>query len=286
MPIYLNPSTTPKIIHITSPTTTVTVQTLVDTIRNWENYPNNFVYKTPIEKAEGKADVGDSVISGIILTLSDEWRIKFWSGVGVGFIKDGTIVTTSGYLSQPVEPTGGSDTIIVNNQIGGVIAVTGSGVTEQDKIDIVDRVWDEQINSHSQVGSTGEALDSASSGSSPSAIADAVWDETLADHLGAGSTGEKLDSGGGSTPSEIATAVWDEDLLTHTITNSAGEIVLRTGRALTNKITINTDEDPVRLEVWDEAGTTIVFHSPLYDKDNNLVKITAKGTAVNRGNRV
>ena len=38
------------------------------------------------------------------------------------------------------------------------LAVTGSGVTEQDKLDIADRVWDEGESSHSGVGSMGSLM--------------------------------------------------------------------------------------------------------------------------------
>lgn len=71
-------------------------------------------------------------------------------------------------------------TLVTFNSAGNTLTVTGSGVTEQDKLDISDRVWDETLADHVDAGSTGEALDNVSGGSSPSAIADAVWNHVKA----------------------------------------------------------------------------------------------------------
>lgn len=42
-----------------------------------------------------------------------------------------------------------------NNSAGLIHTVSGSGVTEQDKLDIADRVWDEAITDHSEDGTMG-----------------------------------------------------------------------------------------------------------------------------------
>lgn len=59
-------------------------------------------------------------------------------------------------------------------------------------VEIADQVWDEALSGHLGAGSTGEALSSASTGSSPSAIADAVLDEIVSAHTTAGSVGAVL----------------------------------------------------------------------------------------------
>ena len=60
----------------------------------------------------------------------------------------------------------------------------------------------------------------------PFATASQVWDTTLADHIAAGSTGEALDNvSGGSSPATIAAAVWDELASGHTTTGSFGKII-------------------------------------------------------------
>ena len=117
-----------QIVSITSPTAEVTIQTLLDTIRVWEaELPH--MTDPPVLDGDGKTD-----LTG----------------------KDGNLV--GGVGDQPIKPTGGTDTIIVNNQVGGVIIVTGSGVTAQDKLDIADAVADESLSGHTTVGTLGKAI--------------------------------------------------------------------------------------------------------------------------------
>lgn len=143
-PIEFDPYASPiKLINITSPTSEVSIQELITTIRDWIDELANIQHEQII-LSSGKEDLGGGVYVGLTMELSDEWRIKFWDGVGVGYIKDGTLVPTSGYGGTPIEPTGGDDTIIVLNQVGGIITVTGSGITPQDKDDIKNLVWNEQ----------------------------------------------------------------------------------------------------------------------------------------------
>ena len=131
MAIQLNPLT--KVVEITSPTTTVTVQELVNAIRDWEDELANMSYSRVID-AVGKADLGGSVYTAITLTLSSTWQIQFWNGVTVGYIKDGTVV--GGVGGYPVKPTGGNDTIIVNNQVGGTISLSGGSAPTAEQIRI------------------------------------------------------------------------------------------------------------------------------------------------------
>jgi len=131
MAIQLNPLT--KVVEITTPTTTVTVQELVNTIRDWEDELGNLSYNKVID-AVGKADLGGSVYTAITLTMSDTWQIQFWNGVVVGYIKDGTVV--GGVGGYPVKPTGGADTIIVNNQVGGTISLSGGSAPTVEQIRI------------------------------------------------------------------------------------------------------------------------------------------------------
>ena len=130
-----------KLINITSPTTTVTIQELVDTIRDWEDKVSNIQHRKVIN-CTGKDDLGGGVEVGITMTLSSEWRIKFWSGIGQGIIKNGTLVPTSGYGGNPIEPTGGNDSIVLLNQVGGVISYPVISPEEMD--DIAVEVWDKE----------------------------------------------------------------------------------------------------------------------------------------------
>jgi hypothetical protein len=48
--------------------------------------------------------------------------------------------------------------IIPTNSAGLITVATGSGITEQDKLDIADRVWDEILSGHTTLGSAGKKL--------------------------------------------------------------------------------------------------------------------------------
>lgn len=79
------------------------------------------------------------------------------------------------------------------NTAGLIQVVSGSGVTEQDKLDIADRVWDEVQAVHLTAGTTGKALSDASAGGDTTAIASAVWDMVLyPDHVLDDSAGKYL----------------------------------------------------------------------------------------------
>lgn len=48
--------------------------------------------------------------------------------------------------------------LVIGNSAGLITVASGSGVTEQDKLDIADRVWDEVMAGHGVAGSTGLGL--------------------------------------------------------------------------------------------------------------------------------
>jgi hypothetical protein len=70
------------------------------------------------------------------------------------------------------------------NAAGLIVTVSGSGVTEQDKLDIADRVWDEQIDEHVIIDTFGQTNQTATSVTEQDKldIADRVWDEQLDEH--------------------------------------------------------------------------------------------------------
>lgn len=131
MAILLNPLN--RIIEVTTPTTTVTVQELVNTIRDWEDELPNMAYDKVID-AVGKADLGGGVTTGITLTLSSLWQIQFWSGVTRGIIEGGNIV--GGVGGVPVQNTGGSDTVLQLGAVGTTIATAGGSVPTAEEIRI------------------------------------------------------------------------------------------------------------------------------------------------------
>ncbi|MBW2077900.1 MAG: hypothetical protein JRI71_10205 [Deltaproteobacteria bacterium] len=116
-----------KIVSITSPTTSVTVQELVNTIRDWEDEQENLAYAHVID-AVGKDDLGSGVTTGITMTLSSLWQIQFWNGVTRGTLKDGNIV--GGVGGVPVKNTGGNDTILQLGAVATTIATAGGALAQ------------------------------------------------------------------------------------------------------------------------------------------------------------
>ena len=76
--------------------------------------------------------------------------------------------------AYPVKSSGGGGIDVVWRNTILTVAV-GSGVTPQDKTDIISGVWNATLASYQSAGSTGEALDDAASGGGGGASAADVW---------------------------------------------------------------------------------------------------------------
>lgn len=124
---------TTNIISITSPTTTVSIQELVDTIRDWEAELPNMTYGRVIDSV-GKDDLSSGVTTGITMTLTALWQIQFWNGVIRGIIQGGNVV--GGVGGVPVKNTGGADTILQLGAVATTIATTGGSVPTVEEIRI------------------------------------------------------------------------------------------------------------------------------------------------------
>jgi hypothetical protein len=108
-----------KVIYITSPTNSVTVQELVDAIRAAEDSELGMKFIEIID-AVGKANLGGGFYTVITMTLNSDWYIEFWDGVNLGQISAGNIV--GGKDDRPVRATSGSaDTILVLGAERGVL---------------------------------------------------------------------------------------------------------------------------------------------------------------------
>lgn len=155
-----------KLVLVTSPTTSVDAQTLHDFIEDYLATPvgmaNDGVWagspaqRGDILKPEGKIEdpSNPGVFSQIILILHPQWQIQFWGGSGYSRIFGGKIV--GGVSDQPVKATGtAGDITVLESPVDGVTVVTGSGVTAQDKTDIINGVWDEPTSGHQTAGSFG-----------------------------------------------------------------------------------------------------------------------------------
>jgi len=131
-----------KIIEVEAPVDVVTVQELVNAIRNWEDDQVN-LDMPHVAQAAGKSALGSGISVGITLELLDNWQVMFENRNGPDWIqciiKDGNLV--GGINGNPIKSSAYVQVKLIQSA-AGTITVTGSGVTEQDKIDIADTVLD------------------------------------------------------------------------------------------------------------------------------------------------
>jgi len=173
--------TSPRVVQIDDPSTEITIQDLVDTIRDFEAKPEN-IWVDKMVNAGGKENLGGGNNVGITVTLQDT-QVAFEARGGPSFVQ---CKITGGNLVAVDANGDAMDPINTTDYVQVTIAQSTSPI---DIAGIVDQIWDEAIANHLNSGSTGEKLNA---GSAPSAatVADAVWDEARSGHVGAGSFGE------------------------------------------------------------------------------------------------
>lgn len=97
-----------KNIIVKTPDTEVTVQELVNAIRDFEDEPINLDLKT-LATTTGKQDLGGGVFVGITLELINDWRVKFEDRAGPSYIscrvKNGNLIAKNAYGDNPINPS-------------------------------------------------------------------------------------------------------------------------------------------------------------------------------------
>ena len=143
-----------KTIIIESPTTTVTIQELVNAIRNWEDELINLSYEKVMEAA-GKEELGAGVQVGITLKLINDWRVQFEDRPPPDYISckiaGGNLVATNSYNNNPIKPSAYTQVTIAQS----VSATIGEGSSASE---IATAIWDEDITTHTNTGSFGEQV--------------------------------------------------------------------------------------------------------------------------------
>jgi hypothetical protein len=150
-------------------------------LKDWEDSDGITFLKTHSHNTE-------ATLSGItfarMIEIFDPYSITFEDGqYAVNLIGANSNVADKVNVNQV--------SVRSSNSAGLITVVAGSGVTAQDKEDIINGVWDEALVTHQGTGTTGEALEEATTGggATPSQIADAVWDEPINTHVASGTTG-------------------------------------------------------------------------------------------------
>jgi hypothetical protein len=97
-----------KLIIIEAPATEITIQDLINAIRDFEDDIQNMEIST-IANAYGKQDLGGGIKVGITLELINNWRIKFQDRAGPDYIKcvvkGGNLVAINQYNNNPICPS-------------------------------------------------------------------------------------------------------------------------------------------------------------------------------------
>ena len=141
-----------KLILVTSPTTDVDAQTLADFIEDYMATPEGLLTDGVWPGFAGQGDIQDpqgkiedpaqpGVFSQIIIQIHPEWQIQFWGGSGYTRIYGAKIV--GGVGDEPMKATGtAGDITVLESPVDGLTVVSGSGVTQGDKDDIENQIFD------------------------------------------------------------------------------------------------------------------------------------------------
>lgn len=122
-----------KIITVEAPATEVTIQELINAIRDWEDELDNMDLPK-VADASGKESLGGGLVVGITLNLLNNWQLKFEDRPGPDFIqcivKDGNLV--GGVAGDPIKESAYTQVMLILSA-AGTIAETGvSGLTAEE----------------------------------------------------------------------------------------------------------------------------------------------------------
>ena len=97
-----------RAIIIEAPQTEVTIQELINAIRDWEDEFEAMDISS-LANAYGKQDLGGGVTVGITLELINNWRIQFEDRDGPDYIacviKGGNLLAINDYGNNPIKPS-------------------------------------------------------------------------------------------------------------------------------------------------------------------------------------
>lgn len=112
----------------------LTMQTLINSIRTEEASERGIV-ESKIADADGKGSLGGGVTVGITVYLLSTWKLNFAAGAYQATIDGGNLSDALARINNT-----GSPQVLVRASAAGTIVAVGSGVTAQDKTDIIDGV--------------------------------------------------------------------------------------------------------------------------------------------------
>ena len=133
-----------KLILVTSPQVTATVQDLSDFIEDQMAAPEGLVsdginwdFKGDVARPEGKLeDAGNpGVFTQIILAINPDWQIQFWGGSGYTRITGGKMI--GGLAGEVMKATGtAGDITVLETQVDGTFVSAGSGMSVSESLQL------------------------------------------------------------------------------------------------------------------------------------------------------
>lgn len=121
-----------KYIKITSGIS-ITALEIYNAVMNWVDEQPNMSHTVPM-KAIGKAPLGGGAYTDSIFILQNGWKIKLYNGT-YQFTIIGTLITDD-ESPRTVQPDVGYVEVVFQVSSQGIQVISGSGVTQQDKVDI------------------------------------------------------------------------------------------------------------------------------------------------------
>ena len=126
-----------RIIEVAAPDTEVTVQQLINTIRDWEDEPYNMEV-AKVADASGKDDLGGGLAVGVTLRLLN-WRVKFEDRAGPTWIDcsvtGGNLIVVDAN-NQPMNPIQPSSYVTVTVVKAVSAVITEAEWTETEKTQV------------------------------------------------------------------------------------------------------------------------------------------------------
>lgn len=116
-------------IHVSSPTTSILIQDLLNLIREEEASVRGIAYKQ-IAVATGKDALGGLVATGITLRLLENWKVEWYVGDYVATVDGGNLVADSGNPFFAV--VGGPQIEITRSAAATVVTTGGSALTPEE----------------------------------------------------------------------------------------------------------------------------------------------------------
>jgi len=132
-----------RVIIIESPQTEITIQDLINAIRDWED-EFEAIDISSLANAYGKQDLGGGTKVGITLELLNNWRVQFEDRDGPEYescrIYGGNLTAINDYDDNPVKSSAFTQITIAQSSSPTLIEAEGSPLTEEEHNHLIQKV--------------------------------------------------------------------------------------------------------------------------------------------------